>query len=151
MARVFTAVWECEHTLREAQFEVPTWEALWAGMRRGQSEDDENPVEPKHGWQKLAARATHEDIGLADVDEPGASTLAVAEGTTRMQRIYGFPEVSVDADRSPTVVGSVVSSPPPPIAYLPMWPSPRLPWPPGGSHWNGRQRRFAEKEGDEKP
>ena len=26
----FTAVRECEHTLREAQFEVPTWEAGWA-------------------------------------------------------------------------------------------------------------------------
>ena len=52
---------ECEHTLREAQFEVPTWEAVWAGLRLGQSEDDENPVQPKHGWQKPAARATHED------------------------------------------------------------------------------------------
>ena len=57
----FTAVRECVHTLREAQFEVPSWEAVWAGLRAGQSEDDENPVEPKHGWQKPAARATHED------------------------------------------------------------------------------------------
>ena len=57
----FTAVRECEHTLLEAQFEVPTWEAVWAGLRPGQSEDDENPVQPKHGWQKPAARATHED------------------------------------------------------------------------------------------
>ena len=57
----FTAVRECVHTLRDAQFEVPTWEAVWAGLRPGQSEDDENPVQPKHGWQKPAARATHED------------------------------------------------------------------------------------------
>ena len=51
----FTAVRECVHTLREAQFEVPTCEAVWAGLRPGQSEDDENPVQPKHGWQKPAA------------------------------------------------------------------------------------------------
>ena len=45
-----------------------------------------------------------------------------------------------------SVSGFVVSSPPPPIAfllpYLPMWPSPRLPWPPsssvrgGGGSWS---------------
>ena len=54
-----------------------------------------------------------------------------------MQRIHGFPDVSVNADRSTTVPGFVVSSPPPPtvflLPYLPMWPSPRLPWPPSSS------------------
>ena len=57
--------------------------------------------------------------------------MAVAEGTTRMQRIHGFPNVSVNADRSTTVPGFVVSSPPPSTAfllpYLLMWLSPRLP------------------------
>ena len=42
----FKAVRECANTLREAQFEVPTWEAVFAGLRPGQNEDDDNPVEP---------------------------------------------------------------------------------------------------------
>ena len=75
------------------------------------------PVEPKHGWQKPAAREARRQSGtggLADVEEPGTSTLAIAEGTPRLQRTQrrlGF-------------------------------------WEPGESPWNGRQRRFAEKEGD---
>ena len=44
----FEAVRRCADTLREAQFEVPSWEAVLAGLPPGQSEDD-NPVEPKHG------------------------------------------------------------------------------------------------------
>ena len=32
----------------------------WLFLRPGQNEDDENPVGPKHGWQKPAARAVHE-------------------------------------------------------------------------------------------
>ena len=55
----FEAVRECANMLRESQFVVPTWEAVLAGLRPGH-EDDENPVEPKHGWQKPAARAVHE-------------------------------------------------------------------------------------------
>ena len=80
-----------------------------------------------------------------------------------MQRIHGFPDVSVNADRSTTVPGFVVSSPPPPIAFfLPadvavsstavptIEQRARRPGflEPGVSHWNGPQRRFAEKEGD---
>ena len=55
----FVAVRECANMLRESQFVVPPWEAVLAGLRPGQ-EDDENPVEPKHGWQKPAAQAVHE-------------------------------------------------------------------------------------------
>ena len=55
----FVGVRECANMLRESQFVVPPWEAVLAGLRPGH-EDDENPVEPKHGWQKPAARAVHE-------------------------------------------------------------------------------------------
>ena len=107
----FTAVRECVHTLREAQFEVRTWEAVWAGLRPGQSEDDEYPVQPKHGWQKPVARATHEERVARTV----WPTLALSglwrsqKGPLACSAFMAFPTSWVNADRSTTVPGFVVS------------------------------------------
>ena len=52
--------WQKPWRGRASEFVVPTWEAVLVGLRPGQNEDDQNPVEPKHRWQKLTARAVHQ-------------------------------------------------------------------------------------------
>ena len=128
----FVAVRECANMLRESHFVVPPWEAVLAGLRPGH-EDDENPVEPKHGWQKPVARAVHEHR-VARVVWPN---LTDPEGSSRQQRPDGIPNVSVNSDRPATFPRVVVPSSPTSSSllfpHLPMWPSPRLPWPPSSS------------------
>ena len=121
---------ECANMLRESQFVVPPWEAVLAGLRPGH-EDDENPVELKHGWQKPAARAVHEQR-VARVIWPNLTDPERA----LQQRPDGVPNVPVNSDRPATFPRFVVPSSPTSSSllfpHLPMWPSP-LPWPPSSS------------------
>ena len=45
----FEAVRKCADTLREARFEVPTWESVLAGLRPGQNEEDTTQSIPTMG------------------------------------------------------------------------------------------------------
>ena len=115
---------------------VLTWEAVLAGLRPGQNEDDENPVEPKHGWQKPAARAMHEHR-VARVVWPNLTDPERALWRSQSGPLASNVLVSVDSDR-PAAFPRVVLPPSPPsssllLPHLPMWPSPRLPWPPSSS------------------
>ena len=59
---------------------VPTWEAVLAVLRPGQNEDEN----PKHGWQKPAARHARTQSGtgrLAQLDGSRTSIVEISEGS----------------------------------------------------------------------
>ena len=133
MARVSQRFGECVHTLREAQFGSPNlgsrvgWVAPWT--ERGRRE----PCQPKHGWQKPAARATHEDRVARTVWPTLTSRRRDHSHAAHSWLSRRLGQRGSIHNRS----GFCCVSPPPPTAfllpYLPMWPSPRLPWPPSSS------------------
>ena len=51
-------VQRCVDTLVEADFAVPSWEELADGVRPPPSHDEEEPIQSKHGWQKVAIPLT---------------------------------------------------------------------------------------------
>ena len=73
---------------------------------------------------------------LAQLDGSRTSIVEITERSSRQQRPDGIPNVSVNSDRPATFPRAVVPSPTSSsllLPHLPMWPSPRLPWPPWSS------------------
>ena len=67
------AVQESGDRLRGGGVQVPSWEALAAGLRPEDVDMEPEPSQPKHGWQKFAStiQNVHRDCCLAasmDVD-----------------------------------------------------------------------------------
>ena len=101
----FEALRICELFLDERQFTLPTWEAL-AGGERPAGEDEDEPGQPKHGWQREAARCAEASFlensvwpSLTDSDRalwrsqrgPLASAVFTAFPTSRVYRIEAQP------------------------------------------------------------
>ena len=111
-ASCFTAVRGCVQSLVDVGFEPPEWESLLVDARP-QFEEEEDPTQPKIGWQKKGVSQV-EGRPLSEPERalwrshsgPVASVVFVALPTTRTTRIE--PQLF-----------RVLLSP-----QLPMWPSP---------------------------
>ena len=131
------AVQESGDRLRGSGVQVPSWEALAAGLRPEDVDMEPEPSQPKHGWQKFAS-VTIQNVHRETVVWP---TLSPAEQA--MVRSQSGPLASVPFTAMPTSRVTRISSDlfrvlfaSPPISFaplcslLPVWPSPRRPWPP---------------------
>ena len=95
---------ECAAVLERTGFECPSWEDLAEGRSPGESREEEDPSQPRVGWQQQAATSIehhdntvwpglreHEQAMMRSQRGPLASTAFTCFPTSRMTRIDPAP------------------------------------------------------------
>ena len=131
------AVQESGDRLRGSGVQVPSWEALAAGLRP-EDVDMEPEPKPKHGWQKFASvtiqNVLRETVVCSLSPAKQAMVRPVTKWPPRFGPIHHDAHEPCHANRFGLVSCSLVASLPLSLALLcsllPVWPSPRRPWPP---------------------
>ena len=148
--RHLSAVREAKHELAVAGFESPSWQAIVCGARPARREpEDHEPGTVRRGWQHVAASVVEErarEAMFTRVSDqvkaiirsqggPGAGALLHSNANLQGND-HPFPPVSS------SLASQTSSAASPRGSCMPMWPSPRLLWPPSccmSSCWGSRR------------